>query len=211
MHLMATSLGIGGYWSSQGWCKEAWESPDVKEYLNISHEDKLIGAFTIGEVDPKTKMRSTRRPIGVEFRSDWFANRGFRSWGTSPIDFVIHGNNPDNKILDRKSWKWSHFKRKKSTRKSLVVILSYFGLFWWLVTLSKQSQLWSSHHDSGFVDDWSVSHCPCASWSPICIYRQPRLVYMLKMVRFAIEKEDFKYTHCLLAESKKPGVSVVCW
>ena len=72
MHLMATSMGIGGYWSSQTWCKEAWESEDVREYLNISQEDKLLGAFTIGEVNPSTKFRSTRRPIldSVEFRSN---------------------------------------------------------------------------------------------------------------------------------------------
>ena len=73
LHLMATSMGVGGYWSSQTWCKEAWESEDVKEHFKISKEDKFLGAFTIGEVDPAgTKFRSTRRPIldTVEFRSN---------------------------------------------------------------------------------------------------------------------------------------------
>ena len=70
LHLMATSMGIGGYWSSQTWCKDAWESEDVKEHFNISKEDRFLGAFTIGQVDPSTKFRSTRRPIldTVEFR-----------------------------------------------------------------------------------------------------------------------------------------------
>ena len=69
---MATSMGIGGYWSSQGWCKEAWESEEVKEHFKIAKEDKFLGAFTIGEVDPSKTFRSIRRPIldTVEFRGN---------------------------------------------------------------------------------------------------------------------------------------------
>ena len=72
LHLMATSMGVGGYWSSQGWCKEAWESEEVKEHFKIAKEDKFLGAFTIGEVDPSKTFRSIRRPIldTVEFRGN---------------------------------------------------------------------------------------------------------------------------------------------
>ncbi|GFR50722.1 hypothetical protein Agub_g12979, partial [Astrephomene gubernaculifera] len=48
MYLMSTSLGLGGYWSS--WQEVARESPEMKELLGLSPEDRVMGFFTLGRV-----------------------------------------------------------------------------------------------------------------------------------------------------------------
>ena len=59
------------------WCineeiidKDARDSEEMKKYLNMDQEDKLLGAFVFGEVDPGRQFKSTRRPIEVEFRTE---------------------------------------------------------------------------------------------------------------------------------------------
>uniref|UniRef100_A0A061RWE7 Nitroreductase n=1 Tax=Tetraselmis sp. GSL018 TaxID=582737 RepID=A0A061RWE7_9CHLO len=47
MHLMATSLGVCGYWSS--WDTSARESREMRELLRIEHEeDRCLGFFMVG-------------------------------------------------------------------------------------------------------------------------------------------------------------------
>ena len=50
--------------------KDARDSEEMKKYLNMDQEDKLLGAFVFGEVDPGRQFKSTRRPIEVEFRTE---------------------------------------------------------------------------------------------------------------------------------------------
>jgi nitroreductase len=72
MHLMATSLKVGAFWSSHTWCKHARDSKEMNEYLNMDDEDKMLGALTMGMVDEERKFRSTRSPIihRVQFRAE---------------------------------------------------------------------------------------------------------------------------------------------
>ena len=49
--------------------KDARDSDEMKEYLGMGPEDKLLGAFVFGEVDAGKLFKSTRRPIDVEFRT----------------------------------------------------------------------------------------------------------------------------------------------
>ena len=50
--------------------KDARDSGEMKEHLDMGPEDKLLGAFVFGEVDAGKQFKSTRRPIDVEFRTD---------------------------------------------------------------------------------------------------------------------------------------------
>ena len=50
--------------------KDARDSNEMKEHLNMGPEDKLLGAFVFGEVDASKQFKSARRPIDVEFRTD---------------------------------------------------------------------------------------------------------------------------------------------
>ena len=71
IHLQATSLGLGMYWSSQTWCKDARESKEMKEYLNFLEEDKILGALPIGRYDEEKTFTSARRPMTdkVQYRT----------------------------------------------------------------------------------------------------------------------------------------------
>lgn len=62
-HLMATSLGLGVFWSSHTWCKDGRDSAEMKHYLNFKDEDRILGALTVGRYDPSRKFTSTRTPI----------------------------------------------------------------------------------------------------------------------------------------------------
>ena len=50
--------------------QDARDSEEMKKYLGMEPEDKLLGAFVFGEVDASKQFKSTRRPIEVEFRTD---------------------------------------------------------------------------------------------------------------------------------------------
>lgn len=67
MHLMASALDIGGFWSSHTWCRRARDSAQFKKWaLDLTgDDDRAFGAFVIGKVDPvtKEKIRSSREPI----------------------------------------------------------------------------------------------------------------------------------------------------
>ncbi len=70
MHLMASSLEVGGFWSSHTWCKDARDSAGMKTYLGLDPEDKMLGAFTMGYYDTEKTFKSTRSPMSekVEYR-----------------------------------------------------------------------------------------------------------------------------------------------
>jgi len=46
----------------------------MKKYSNMETEDKLLGPFDFGEIDPGKRFKSTRRPIDVYFRTDYIDN-----------------------------------------------------------------------------------------------------------------------------------------
>ncbi len=51
MHLMATAMGDGaGFWSSHTWCKRARDSREMRNFLNLSGEDRVFGAFLLIKV-----------------------------------------------------------------------------------------------------------------------------------------------------------------
>lgn len=64
MHLMATSLKVGAYWSS--WYKHYCASDEiVKECfdgLDAAQGDRCLGVFVIGERKPELAIRATRLP-----------------------------------------------------------------------------------------------------------------------------------------------------
>ena len=63
MHLMLTSHGLAGFWSSHTWCKCARDSKEFKEYLNLDEEDRSFGALVLGHVDDMSKFKSARGSI----------------------------------------------------------------------------------------------------------------------------------------------------
>jgi len=67
MHLMASALDIGGFWSSHTWARKCRDSPEYKQrVLGLEDEaDRAFGAFVIGKVDAETKnkIRSARQSI----------------------------------------------------------------------------------------------------------------------------------------------------
>ena len=65
IHLMASKLNIGGFWSSHTWAKACRDSPEFKKYLNLEEEDKVMGAFLLGkyDLDKSSKFKSSRTPM----------------------------------------------------------------------------------------------------------------------------------------------------
>ena len=61
LHLMATSLGVAGYWSSGG----PLEDDMVKAFLGLEKEDKWLGLFHLGMASKETvaAYRSKRGPL----------------------------------------------------------------------------------------------------------------------------------------------------
>ncbi len=62
-HLMASSLGLGMFWSSHTWCKDCRDGPDLKKRLGFEEDDKILGALTLGRYKEGAKFRSTRNPV----------------------------------------------------------------------------------------------------------------------------------------------------
>ncbi len=62
-HLQATTMGLGVFWSSHTWCKDARDSVEYKSAFGFDEEDKLMGAITIGRVREGAKVKSTRNPV----------------------------------------------------------------------------------------------------------------------------------------------------
>ena len=72
IHLMATALGLGCFWSSHTWCKDARESVELKEHFGFEARDKILGCLVLGRYDTSKKYTSTRGPVlkKVQFRTD---------------------------------------------------------------------------------------------------------------------------------------------
>ncbi len=62
-HLMASSLGLGVFWSSHTWCKDARDSVEIKERFGLHQEDRILGALTVGRYERTRVFKSTRVPI----------------------------------------------------------------------------------------------------------------------------------------------------
>ncbi len=73
-HLMATAMGLGLFWSSHTWCKDARDGRELKAALGLEEEDKVLGALTIGRPRVGVRVRSTRAPIEerVQFKTDLY-------------------------------------------------------------------------------------------------------------------------------------------
>ena len=65
LHLAVTSVpGLGGYWSSTNWCRAWRESADMRQYCGLGDaEDKVLGCFVLGRVDPAKVFRGQRRDV----------------------------------------------------------------------------------------------------------------------------------------------------
>lgn len=71
MHLQASAVpGLACYWSS--WHSAARDSAEMKAYLKMSAEDKLLGFFIVAACDPQLKDNRQRDPakhLAVEWRA----------------------------------------------------------------------------------------------------------------------------------------------
>mmetsp|Transcript_96220 Transcript_96220/g.310667 ORF Transcript_96220/g.310667 Transcript_96220/m.310667 type:complete len:272 (-) Transcript_96220:64-879(-) len=72
LHLVATSLGLAGYWSS--WNVVGRDSEAMAKLLGISKEagDRCLGFFVLGSSDIVGKVRSGRGPVAEKTR--WLAS-----------------------------------------------------------------------------------------------------------------------------------------
>ena len=61
MWLMATALGVHGYWSS--WQEAARTSSLMKEFLGLEEEDMCLGIFSVGVSDRASSYRGSRSPF----------------------------------------------------------------------------------------------------------------------------------------------------
>ena len=70
MHLMATSLGVAGYWSTGG----PLDSQNILDFLGLTeHGDKCLGLFCVG-MAAQEKVRSYRASRGpIEQKVSWLA------------------------------------------------------------------------------------------------------------------------------------------
>ncbi|KAL4493568.1 hypothetical protein ABPG72_004061 [Tetrahymena utriculariae] len=71
IYLQTAAKGFGGYWSSMTFAKDARDSKEMRQFLNLDNdEDRVFGSFVIGKVDDLSKF--TRIPgeykKKVEFR-----------------------------------------------------------------------------------------------------------------------------------------------
>ena len=71
MHIQAGAVaGLACYWTS--WQPHARDSAEMKAYLNMSAEDKLLGFFIVAAYDPDLKDSRKRDPakhLAVEWRT----------------------------------------------------------------------------------------------------------------------------------------------
>ena len=63
MHLMATALGVGAYWSS--WYELYRESDECGRFLGCSpaEGDTCLGVFVVGECTKLHQIRGARQPL----------------------------------------------------------------------------------------------------------------------------------------------------
>ena len=71
MHIQASEYAaLACYWSS--WHSAARDSEEMKRYLEMSTEDKLLGFFIVAACDPQLKDLRRRNPavhLAVEWRA----------------------------------------------------------------------------------------------------------------------------------------------
>lgn len=67
MHLTATALGIGAYWSSGGMTYH----PEMATYLGLRPEDKCLGFLMIGALAPDTRWPKGSRFTAWEDKVEW--------------------------------------------------------------------------------------------------------------------------------------------
>ncbi len=84
MHIMATSMGIAGYWSSGGY-DTVLASTDMRNFLGLQEGDKCLGLFHIGYSDKTEGYRSSRSPL-----------EGKVVWKSAYIDQVYDDNDDDD-------------------------------------------------------------------------------------------------------------------
>ncbi|MEM7654809.1 MAG: nitroreductase [Bacteroidota bacterium] len=65
MHLTATAMGLGGYWSSGGMTYHA----SMQEFLGLGPEDRCLGFFFLGR--PKSGWKQGRRKTNWEDKVEW--------------------------------------------------------------------------------------------------------------------------------------------
>ena len=72
VHLLATAMGIGMFWSSHTFAKDARDSDDFKEYLDFKGEDLVLGGMVFGRYDQKREFKSSRGPMKdkVQYREE---------------------------------------------------------------------------------------------------------------------------------------------
>lgn len=77
-HLMATSLGIAGYWSS--WNPVGRDSKGMARFLGLEPEDRCLGFFCLASSDRIGKYRSGRKPLDDFVRYVDAAEGGAVDW-----------------------------------------------------------------------------------------------------------------------------------
>jgi nitroreductase len=65
--LMASALGLAGYWSS--WQAVARDAPEMHEFLGLQRGQQCLGVFVLGRSDRAAGYRGSRDP--VEERVTW--------------------------------------------------------------------------------------------------------------------------------------------
>jgi hypothetical protein len=67
MWLMASALGLAGYWSS--WQAVARDAPEMHAFLGLAGRQQCLGVFVLGRSDRADGYRGSREP--VEERVSW--------------------------------------------------------------------------------------------------------------------------------------------
>ena len=68
MHIQACAFpGVACYWSS--WHDAVRDSPEMKQYLGMDTEDKLLGFLIVAACDPRIMKRQRhKKPTNAEWR-----------------------------------------------------------------------------------------------------------------------------------------------
>jgi len=68
-HLMAAALGLGAFWSSHTWCREARDSKEMRQRMGLDdEEDRVFGCFTLGRYDQSRKFKSARSAVSAKVK-----------------------------------------------------------------------------------------------------------------------------------------------
>ncbi len=67
LHLSLNCHNIGGYWSSPGYCAK----PEMNIKFNLGKQDKCLGFFFLGKIDPDILKKSNRIRKSVDSFTEW--------------------------------------------------------------------------------------------------------------------------------------------